>query len=286
MTPEHLRVRAGEVALHVARWRADAPPLLLLPAMTQTWADWLPVAPFFAAHFDIAAVDLRGHGESDHPEAQFRVRDYAADIFALTATLGWTGTARPVVIGHSLGGTVAQFTEVTYPGWARRVVIEDSPLQLDSHDRRAALLAKAYLRMYERPIADIRAHFRRRHADWSEAEVRDAALASRATAPAVLHAYLAHAPLTLDETLHGMHCPTLLVYGDEESGGFVSAADVGIYLAALPDGRAIQISGAGHSIHARKPAEFAAAVLPFLLENETSDSRSDQRLRESFGQEA
>jgi len=284
--PEHLRVDAGEVALHVARWRAEAPPLLLLPAMTQTWADWLPVVPFFAAYFDIAAVDLRGHGESDHPEAQFRVRDYAADIFALTAALGWTGTARPAVIGHSLGGTVAQFTEATYPRWARRVVIEDSPLQLDSHDRRAALLAKAYLRMYERPIADIEAHFRRRHADWSEAQVRDAVLASRATAPAVLHEYLAHAPLTLDETLHGMHCPVLLVHGDEESGGFVSDADVGIYLAALPDGQAIQISGAGHGIHARKPDAFAAAVLPFLRENGTPDGRVNQCPQEFFGQEA
>ncbi len=263
--PEHSRVNVGEVALHVARWRADAPPLLLLPAMTQTWADWLPVVPVFAAHFDVAAVDLRGHGASDQAAARFRVRDYAADVFALTAALGWTKAARPAVIGHSLGGTIAQFTEATYPGWSQRIVIEDSPLQLDDRDRRATLLAKAYLRMYDRPIADIEAHFRRRHPDWTEGQIRDAALASRATAPAVLHEYLAHEPLTLEETLHGMHCPVLLVHGDEESGGFVSATDVATYLAALPDGQAVQIAGAGHSIHARKPEAFAAAVLPFLL---------------------
>lgn len=264
-TPEHVRIQAGEVALHVARWRADAPPLLLLPAMTQTWADWLPVVPFFTTHFDVAAVDLRGHGESDHPAARFRVRDYAADVFVLTAALGWTDAARPAVIGHSLGGTIAQFTEAAYPRWSQRIIIEDSPLQLDYRDRRATLLAKAYLRMYERPMAEIEAHFRRRHADWSAAQVRDAALASRATAPAVLHEYLAHEPLTLDETLLGIHCPVLLVYGDEESGGFVSDADVATYLAALPEGRAVQIPGAGHSIHARKPDAFAAVVLPFLL---------------------
>lgn len=264
MLPAHERVSVGNLTLHVARWPAAAPPLLLLPAMTQTWRDWLPVVPFLAPHFDIAAVDLRGHGDSDKPTAGYGMTAYAADVVALATAIGWVGARRPLVIGHSLGGTVAQVAEAAHPSWARRVVIEDTPLQCERHDPRVVLLARAYLRMYARPREEAAAHFRRVHPDWSAAAVAAATDASRQTAPAVLREYLAHRPLSVGETLHGMHCPVLLVYGDTASGGFVSEEDAATYLAALPHGRAVQIAGAGHSLHVRKPAEFAAAVLPFL----------------------
>ncbi len=279
MPPLHERIAVGGsdrsnrsdgIALHVARWSAEAPPLLLIPAMTQTWRDWLPLVPLLAPHFDLAAVDLRGHGESDKPPAGYQIADYAADVIALTAALRWTARTgedapKVSVIGHSLGGTVAQMAAATHPaGWARRVVIEDSPLQFERPDRRVVLLAKAYLRMYRRPRDETAAHFRRVHPDWTPVQIEAATDAARATAPAVLEEYLAHRPLTRDETLRGMRCPVLLVHGDEASGGFVSDADAAEYLAALPDGRAVQIPGAGHSLHARKPDAFAAAVLPFL----------------------
>ncbi len=261
--PVHRQIALNDVTLHVACWLTDKPPLLLLPAMTQTWDTWLPVVPTLAAHFAVVAVDLRGHGQSEHPPAGYRLAEYAADVVELTRALGWNC---PVVIGHSLGGTVAQVAETAFPGWARRIVIEDSPLQLAQHDRRVVLLARAYLRMYHRPFAESAAHFRRVHPDWNATQVDEAAHASRATAPAVLEEYLAHEMLTLDTTLHGMYCPVLLVHGDTASGGFVDDETVRMYLDHLPDGRAVQVAGAGHSLHARKPAEFLAAVLPFLLE--------------------
>ena len=265
MSLRHAQIAVGAVTLHIARWPADAPPLLLIPAMTQTWRDWLPLVPHLSPHFDLAAVDLRGHGESDAPPAGYQIADYAADMVALTAALGWTGSRAPNVIGHSLGGTVAQMAAGTHSGnWARRVVIEDSPLQFEQHDRRVVLLAKAYLRMYHRPRDETAAHFRRVHPDWVTAQIEAATDAARATAPAVLEEYLTHRPLTRAETLRGMHCPVLLVYSDEASGGFVSEADAAEYLAELPQGQAMQIAGAGHSIHARKPDAFATAVLPFL----------------------
>src|SRR5947209_15701559 len=120
--PEHVRIAVGAIALHVARWPSKKPPLLLLPAMTQTWDAWLPVISALMPHFDIAAVDLRGHGESDHPEHGYHLAEYANDMAALTAALGWR---QPAVIGHSLGGSVARVTEARHPGWARRMVIED-----------------------------------------------------------------------------------------------------------------------------------------------------------------
>ncbi len=262
--PRNERIPVGAVTLHVARWPSDKPPLMLLPAMTQTWDAWLPVIPALAPHFDIAAVDLRGHGQSDHPEAGYHLADYAADVVALTDALGWR---QPAVIGHSLGGSVARVAAARNPGWARRLLIEDTPPRLDRLDSRVTLLARGYLTMLARPLAASEAHFRRVHPTWTDAQVRAAAEASRATAPGVLETYLAgDEPLSLEETIAAIRCPVLLIYGDEASGGFVSDADAALYLEYLPDGRAVQIPGAGHSLHQRKPDAFIRAVLPFLRE--------------------
>lgn len=262
--PTHERIAIGPVALHIARWSSAGPPLLLLPAMTQTWDAWLPVIPALVQHFSVVAVDLRGHGASDHPDGGYNLSDYAADIVALTERLGWQ---QPQVIGHSLGGSVARMAEARAPGWARRIVIEDTPPRLDRADPRVVLLAKGYLKMLAMPMAEVEAHFRRVHAGWSEERIRAAAQAAQQTAPGVLDAYLAQdEPLTLEASVAALHCPVLLVYGDTASGGFVSDADAALYRDLLPDGKAIQIPGAGHSLHARKRDDFLRAVVPFLLD--------------------
>jgi pimeloyl-ACP methyl ester carboxylesterase len=266
ITPTHERINVGPVALHVARWPSAGPPLMLLPAMTQTWDAWLPVIPALVQHFSVAAVDLRGHGASDQPARGYDLSDYAADIIALTERLGWR---QPHVIGHSLGGSVARITEARQPGWARRIVIEDTPPRLDRADSRVVLLAKGYLKMLAMPVEDVEAHFRRVNHGWSEARIREAARAAHGTAPGVLNAYLAQEePITLEASVAAVRCPVLLVYGDTASGGFVSDADAALYLDLLPHGHAIQIPGAGHSLHARKPDAFVQAVVPFLQEED------------------
>jgi len=72
-------------------------------------------APFEAAGFEVIAPDLRGHGAGDPAGAVVGVSmsDYAADIADLCARLA----TPPVLLGHSMGGLVAQLA-------ARRAQIE------------------------------------------------------------------------------------------------------------------------------------------------------------------
>lgn len=62
--------------------------------------------PFEAAGFDVVAPDLRGHAEGDRPGAVVGVSmaDYAADIARLCGEFA----EPPVLLGHSMGGLVAQ----------------------------------------------------------------------------------------------------------------------------------------------------------------------------------
>jgi pimeloyl-ACP methyl ester carboxylesterase len=52
------------------------------------------------------AVDLRGHGYSDKPPSGYGVDDHVDDLLQLIAALPLT---RPIMLGHSLGGSIATF---------------------------------------------------------------------------------------------------------------------------------------------------------------------------------
>jgi len=62
--------------------------------------------PFEAAGYTVITPDLRGHGAADHAQAvvNLSMKDYVADIAALCASL----PEPPVLLGHSMGGLVAQ----------------------------------------------------------------------------------------------------------------------------------------------------------------------------------
>ena len=62
--------------------------------------------PFEAAGHKVLTPDLRGHGAGQAPEevVGVSIRDYADDVAALCRSL----PTRPILIGHSMGGLVAQ----------------------------------------------------------------------------------------------------------------------------------------------------------------------------------
>ncbi len=56
-------------------------------------------------NFRCTAVDFRGHGDSEAPTGGYSIEQLAGDLSAMMATLG-IGPA--VIVGHSMGGMVAQ----------------------------------------------------------------------------------------------------------------------------------------------------------------------------------
>jgi pimeloyl-ACP methyl ester carboxylesterase len=91
-----------------AQPRPGMPPLLFIHgAYTAAWCWAEHFLPYFAAAgFNCQAVSLSGHGASrrrDHLDS-YSIDDYIRDIAEVVALL----PAPPVLIGHSMGGFVAQ----------------------------------------------------------------------------------------------------------------------------------------------------------------------------------
>lgn len=114
--PASLRLRlATGLGYHVRAW--DGPgdtTFVLVHGFSDLAATWWRVAPRLAAHGHVIAPDLRGHGDSDWIGAggYYHFLDYVADLDDVIRQL-----ARPrvVLVGHSMGGTVAGYYAGTRP---------------------------------------------------------------------------------------------------------------------------------------------------------------------------
>jgi pimeloyl-ACP methyl ester carboxylesterase len=74
----------------------------------------------FAARYRALALDNRDAGRSDRVDQDYTVRDMAADVAKWLEALG-AGPAH--VVGHSLGGLVAQELALRHPGQVRSLVL-------------------------------------------------------------------------------------------------------------------------------------------------------------------
>jgi non-heme chloroperoxidase len=95
------------LSVRVTHARASSrPPLLLVHGMFGGAWYWERYQQFFAARgYTSYAIDLRGHHGSRPVDdiGHVRFRDYVDDALSVAATLG-----RPIVLGHSMGGLIAQ----------------------------------------------------------------------------------------------------------------------------------------------------------------------------------
>lgn len=204
---------------------ADAPPLVLLHALGEDRSSWGPVTARFAEHFQVIAVDLRGHGDSGWP-GSYSFRLMAGDVLAL---LDHLHLSRVSVLGHSMGGMVAYLIAEGWPERVERLIIEDAPPPFP-RDRAVP----------DRPDGELRF-------DW-------------AVVPAIVGEVNRGSP-QMWECLAAITAPTLLVGGGPES--HIPQEQLHAVAQHIRDCMLVTIP-VGHCVHVARPDEFADAVFGWL----------------------
>jgi pimeloyl-ACP methyl ester carboxylesterase len=114
------------VRLAVAEAGEGGRPLLLVHGFTGAKEDFTDfLDPLAERGWHAVAPDLRGHGASDHPasEEAYSLDRFAADLVALADALSWD---RFVLLGHSMGGMVAQHLVLAHAPRVRALVLMDT----------------------------------------------------------------------------------------------------------------------------------------------------------------
>jgi pimeloyl-ACP methyl ester carboxylesterase len=119
---------------------------------------WTHIAARFAGDFRVLALDLSGHGDSDHRD-RYDLLQWTDEVMAVARDGGIVG--RPVVVGHSMGGFVTIVTAARYHEELTGVIVCDSPVVKPDPEVEAHHVGQAFGRpkVYER-LEDAVARFR------------------------------------------------------------------------------------------------------------------------------
>jgi len=127
--PDSLKVLANGLEHHVLEWPSIAPTagptVLLVHGYMDAAATWDLVAPdLTAAGFRVLAPDLRGYGDGARVPAgsYYHFADYVFDLADLVVQLVPNG-APLFLVGHSMGGTVANMFTGTFPERVTRLAL-------------------------------------------------------------------------------------------------------------------------------------------------------------------
>ncbi|GEM_PF-341465 len=85
----------------------------------ETWVDFIQQ---YGAHYRVIAPDQRGHGLSSKPVSKYTSAEMAEDIRGLMDQLN---IDRVILVGHSMGGSIAGYFAATYPERVSGVAILD-----------------------------------------------------------------------------------------------------------------------------------------------------------------
>jgi pimeloyl-ACP methyl ester carboxylesterase len=110
------------VRLYYERAGSGEPELVFVPGWCCDHTAFAPQFEHFAATHAVTALDLRGCGQSDQPELGYGIPDLADELARFCAEVG---IAKPVVIGHSLGGMIAVELAARHPSLPRALVLVD-----------------------------------------------------------------------------------------------------------------------------------------------------------------
>lgn len=96
------------------------PLLLLLHGWLDNCHSFLPMLPYLK-DYDWIAIDFPGHGHSSHrsADAQYYFVDWVYDVEALIRDQQWQQVH---LLGHSMGGFVAQLLAATFPQSIKSVI--------------------------------------------------------------------------------------------------------------------------------------------------------------------
>lgn len=246
--------------------RGAGEPLLLIAGFACDLTIWSKVASVLADRYQVITFDNRGVGRSSAPDEPYSIRLMAEDAAGLLDKIGGHPTH---VVGHSMGGMIAQELALAHPQKVRsltllascakgdernRAIIEswgELPRQVDP--RMAARLSLPWVythRYYARPGAI--------------QQVIDVMAANPfpSTAHGIYHQSQAVAGFDSTGRLPEIRCPTLVVAGredillpvrfSEELAGRIAGAELAV------------LEQTGHGMLVETPGAVAQVMLDFL----------------------
>ena len=240
-------------------------PLIILHGLFGSLDNWQTIANYLSAYFQIYIVDQRNHGHSVHDD-RWNYTVMADDVNELVDE---NNLSNVIMLGHSMGGkTVMQYAAM-YPEKLDKIIVADighKYYPIHHHFIIKALEAvnvdtiksrKEAEIILDKKLLDISTkQFLLKNLYWLEGDSKK--MAWRFNLKAIKENIEC-----VGEEIKISNCsiPALFIKG--EHSDYIKESDWLEIKSKFTNAELISIVGAGHWLHADKPAEFVKAVLDF-----------------------
>lgn len=270
------RVKVDDVHLYYELYGLGE-PLVLVAGTGISCAPWrIFQVPEFSEHYQVLIYDHRGLGKSDKPDMPYTTRLFAKDCAGLMDALGIN---RAHIMGHSMGGRVAQWLALDYPEKVRSLVLSGtgSGKFKEPLDYPRGVPLQTCLEMiekgYERYMHDhwegrfmFTEKFARAHPEIVK-RFQDAILGDLPPLKCYLRHVIARQGHETTELLGQIKAPTLVIVGGEDTveGGTSSHVESSrVLMQKIPNAELVVVPGGAHGYLREMPEKGHPPILDFL----------------------
>jgi pimeloyl-ACP methyl ester carboxylesterase len=277
---EILELSSGDVQVVETPAQADKPgaPIVLIHGYAASVHWWDAMIPLLSKDHRVIAIDLLGHGGSEKPSSGYGMEDQAG---LLAEALNRLRVQGGVVVGHSMGGSVATALATQSSELVDRVVVINSGPNTEDFGPGLPFIAKlSYLPVigqllhrispdsavksgYEEAFApgyDMEGGFE--NPDQVVEDYESMTYTSFAESRDAVDEYTEESPL--DERLTDAAVPVMVIFGAEDQ--IVYADEAIAAYEEIPGARTATIEEAGHSPHVETPEDTARLILEFAAD--------------------
>jgi non-heme chloroperoxidase len=259
MSVNVVEVSNGVRLPYVERGSQSGVPVVMLHGYTDSWRSFEPVLPRLPQWVHALALTQRGHGDADRPATGYGAHDFASDVAAFMDALD---LGRAVIVGHSMGGYIAQRFAMEYPERLLGLMLVGSfatwrhPVLAELRAQVAQLVDPvdpAFARAFqESTVAQTVAPA------FMETVVRESLKLPAGVWQAVLEA-LEDADSPPEPG--AITAPTRILWGDRDA--LLARGEQEALAGAIAGARLVVYHGAGHALHWEEPERFARDLADF-----------------------
>jgi pimeloyl-ACP methyl ester carboxylesterase len=271
-----------DIKIHYERAGDGKTAVVLVHGNIASWRWWLSVLENPPAGCTVYAPDMRGFGESEHPEGGYTIEQFATDLDAFVNEMALDHI---LLVGHSLGAAVALQFAAQHPHKVQKLLLV-SPPPADGmpcspqEDHTIFGLTLPHFAENTR----MQQFFRNAHMDrailshvltritpgmdhgseFFAALVGDASSISHKTLNGIIQSL---GRWTVQDRLPALNMPVLILWGDKDT--VVEHAPLVRMARDLPHAELVVWEGIGHAPQLEQPERFHALLMGFISEKTT-----------------
>lgn len=241
-------------------------PLILISGFTTDLSAWALIRKELASHYHLYMLDNRGSGRTDTPDLPYTIDLMADDVKAFIEALH---LSKPHMLGHSMGGAIAQTIAYKYPHLINHLILATTIIKMHTAPQFAL---HYFLKMRSLGIGKddlfegimpwlFSSHYLQNTQQLSKliefAEsypYSQSLIGEKRQLEALDH-------FNSEKWYRKISMPTLIIEGAQD---IMSPGDSKKLAAGIPGAQLVTMSDQAHMPHIEKPQEFIQTILRFL----------------------